>query len=119
VETARCRLGSVATTTKGDAMAVGMLLAGEAVTKETYEQLTRKMFGDYPMRADQAPDGLILHTAGPGEQGWYVYDVWESKEAFQRFVEEKLGPAVQELTGGEGPRPEPQFFEIDTLVSAA
>jgi hypothetical protein len=100
-------------------MAVGMLLAGEGVTKETYEQLTEKMFGNHPMRPDQAPDGLIIHTAGPSEQGWYVYDVWQSKEHFQRFAEDKLGPAVQEVTGGEGPRPEPQFFEIESLVSAA
>jgi hypothetical protein len=99
-------------------MAVGMLLAGEGVTKETYEQLTEKMFGNHPMRPDQAPDGLIIHTAGPSEQGWYVYDVWQSKEHFQRFAEDKLGPAVQEVTGGEGPRPEPQFFEIESLVSA-
>jgi hypothetical protein len=96
---------------------VAMLLSGEAVTRESYEQLTQKMFGTFPMPADQAPEGLIVHTAGPSERGWYVYDVWRSKEDFQRFAEQKLGPAVQELTGGEGPRPEPQFFEIETLVS--
>ena len=45
-------------------MAVGMLLAGEAVTRDTYVQVTEKMFGNYPMRSDQAPEGLILHTAG-------------------------------------------------------
>ncbi|HZR95055.1 MAG TPA: hypothetical protein VFA56_05135, partial [Gaiellaceae bacterium] len=74
-------------------MAVGMLLAGEGVTEDIYRQATEKMFGGYPMREDQSPDGLILHTAGQGEQGWYVYDVWESQEHFQRFVESKLGPA--------------------------
>jgi len=95
-------------------MAVGMLLAGEAVTKDTYVQLTEKMFGSYPMREEQSPDGLLVHTAGQGEQGWYVYDVWESKEHFQRFVESKLGPALQEV-GADG-RPEPQFFPIETLV---
>ncbi|NUR76062.1 MAG: hypothetical protein HOQ28_07255 [Thermoleophilia bacterium] len=100
-------------------MAVGMLMAGEGVTREAYEELTRKMFGNYPMRDDQAPEGLIIHTAGQSEQGWYIYDVWQSKEQFQRFAEEKLGPAAQELTGGGGPQPQPQFFEIETLVSAS
>jgi hypothetical protein len=97
-------------------MAVGMLLAGEAVTRDSYTQVTEKMFGSYPMREDQSPDGLILHTAGQGEQGWYVYDVWESKEHFQRFVESKLGPALQEIDAAGGSRPEPQFFPIETLV---
>ncbi len=97
-------------------MAVGMLLAGEAVTEETYRQVTEKMFGSYPMPEDQSPDGLILHTAGQGDQGWYVYDIWESKEHFQRFVESKLGPALQEIGAGGASRPEPQFFPIETLV---
>jgi hypothetical protein len=97
-------------------MAVGMLLAGEAVTRDSYVQLTEEMFGAYPMGSDQSPEGLILHTAGQGEQGWYVYDVWESREAFQRFVESQLGPAMAGLVGDDGPRPEPQFFEIETLV---
>jgi hypothetical protein len=98
-------------------MAVGMLLAGEGVTEESYRQLTEKMFGSYPMREDQAPDGCLVHTAGQGDQGWYIYDIWESQEHFQRFVEEKLRPAM-ESTGATGgaPPPQPQFFPIATLV---
>jgi hypothetical protein len=97
-------------------MAVGMLLAGEGVTRDTYVQVTEKMFGSFPMRAEQSPDGLLIHTAGQSEQGWYVYDVWESQEHFQRFVESKLGPALQEIgVGGDNP-PQPQFFPIETLV---
>jgi hypothetical protein len=97
-------------------MAVGMLLAGEGVSRESYEQVTEKMFGGYPMSEAQAPDGLLLHTAGQSDQGWYVYDVWESQEHFQRFVESKLGPALEELAVGGGERPQPQFFPIETLV---
>lgn len=97
-------------------MAVGMLLAGEGVTEESYRELTKAMFGDYPMREDQSPDGLLVHTAGASDQGWYVYDVWESPEHFQRFVEDKLGPAIETTGAGGGARPEPQFFPIATLV---
>jgi hypothetical protein len=97
-------------------MAVGMLLAGEGVTQESYRQLTEAMFGSYPMREEQSPDGLLLHTAGQSDQGWYVYDVWDSKEQFQRFVENKLGPAIESTGAGGGARPEPQFFPIETIV---
>jgi hypothetical protein len=97
-------------------MAVGMLLAGEPVTEELYRRLTEAMFGNYPMREDQSPEGLLVHTAGPGEQGFYVYDLWQSQEHFERFVADKLGPAIESLGAGDGPRPEPQFFPIETLV---
>jgi hypothetical protein len=90
-----------------------MLLAGEGVTEESYRQLTEAMFGNYPMREDQSPDGLIVHTAGQGEQGWYIYDLWQSREHFERFVEEMLGPAIG---SGGGARPVPQYFPIETLV---
>ena len=97
-------------------MAVGMLLAGEAVTADSYRQVTERMFGNFPMRTDQSPDGLLLHTAGGSEGGFYVYDVWESREHFDRFVQSKLGPALGELDLGDSARPEPQFFSIDQLV---
>jgi hypothetical protein len=50
------------------------------------------------MREDQSPEGLIVHTAGQGDQGWYVYDVWESREQFERFVAEQLAPAIEATT---------------------
>ena len=78
------------------------------ISAEEYDRLNGEI--------TQEPDGLILHTAGQGEQGWYVYDVWESQEHFQRFVESKLGPALQEVGAGAASRPEPQFFPIETLV---
>jgi hypothetical protein len=96
-----------------------MLLAGEAVTRDTYRDVTEKMFGTYPMREEDSPDGLIVHTAGETEQGWYVYDVWESEEAFGRFVDTKLGPALAEIGAADGDRPQPQFFPIETIVKGS
>ena len=99
-------------------MAVGVLTAAPEFTKQIYDAVTEKMFGHAaPMGAEEAPEGLILHSAGPGEQGYYVYDVWESREAFERFMQEKLGPALGEVMGG--PPPEggaPQYFPIDVLI---
>jgi hypothetical protein len=97
-------------------MAVGMLLAGPSVTEESYRQLTEKMFGNFPMSQEQAPDGLIVHSAGQSDQGFYIYDIWESKEHFERFLGAQLGPAVQALGADAGGAPTPQFFGIETLV---
>ena|SRR5437762_3552560 len=96
-------------------MAVGVLTAAPELTKQIYDAATEKMFGHAaPMREDEAP---IAHSAGQGEQGYYVYDIWESREAFERFMQEKLGPALGEVLGG--PPPEggaPQYFPIDVLI---
>ena len=97
-------------------MAVGMLLAGEGITRDSYVAVTEKMFGNYPMRPEQSPEGLIIHTAGESPMGFYVYDIWESKEQFQAFAESKIGPAMHEI-GNEGGA-EPVFYEIETLVEA-
>ena len=103
-------------------MAVGMLLAGEGVTRDAYVQVTEKMFGNFPMRSEQAPEGLILHTAGTTPEGFYIYDVWESREHFERFNEELVGPAMREILAGAelaGPPAEPQYFEIEVLAGPA
>ena len=101
-------------------MAVGMLQMLRGVTKEQYEQVNAKIFGHTPPTPDEAPEGLIVHSAGPAEGGWYIYDIWESREAFQRFTDERVQPAVVEVMGDQPPPPgsEPQFYEIESLTVA-
>jgi hypothetical protein len=50
-------------------------------------------------------DGLICHTAGVTDGGMLISDVWESEEAFERFINERLMSAFQELGIGGGPEP--------------
>src|SRR5919198_1357625 len=101
-------------------MAVGDPGAAPEVPKGIHGAGIGEMVGDAsPMREDEAPEGLIVHSAGQGDQGYYVYDIWESREAFERFMEEKPGPALAEVMGG--PPPEggaPQYFPVDVLVIA-
>lgn len=99
-------------------MAVGVLTGSPQFTKELYENVTEKMFGHpAPMRGEESPAGLIVHSAGQGDQGYYVYDIWESREDFERFMQEKLGPAIAEVMGGPPPEDAgPQYFPIDVLV---
>ena len=99
-------------------MAVGMLQAWEGFTKKMYDDITEKMFGHTPMRDEDSPEGLIVHSAGQSHAGWYVYDIWESREAFERFMNDQLMPAVGEVMGDQQPPEEarPQFFEVEVLV---
>jgi heme-degrading monooxygenase HmoA len=81
---------------------------------ETYEAVTGRA-----MPGDQLPDGCKLHIAGPVEQGWRVITVWESREAFDRFREEKLIPAIREITGEQAPPAvEPEVNPVHKLITS-
>ena len=40
------------------------------------------------------PPGLIVHVAGPTDEGYRIIEVWESREAWLRFSGEALGATV-------------------------
>jgi hypothetical protein len=42
--------------------------------------------------AGPAPDGLVVHAAGPTDEGFRMVAVWESEQAWRRFVD-RLEPA--------------------------
>lgn len=37
--------------------------------------------------AGPAPAGLVVHAAGPTDEGFRIVAVWESEEAWRRFAE--------------------------------
>ena len=47
-----------------------------------------------------------------------VDGIWESREAFERFSDEKLMPAIKEVMGDVQPPPEaaPQFYDVQVVV---
>jgi hypothetical protein len=101
-------------------MAVGMLQMVQGGTKEQYEAVNQELFGQPTVDTASLPEGLIMHSAGPAEGGWYIYDVWESREDFERFMAGDLGAAVKKVFGDAPPPPgsEPQFFEVESLAVA-
>jgi len=101
-------------------MAVGMLQMLQGMTKDNYEAVNEHLFGQKTVDTNRLPEGLIVHSAGPAEGGWYIYDIWESREHFQGFMEGDLGAALKEVFG-DAPMPpgsEPQFYEIESLAVA-
>jgi hypothetical protein len=44
------------------------------------------------------PAGLILHAAGPTDEGLRIIEVWESEHACKRFRTERLAPALAAST---------------------
>jgi len=65
------------------------------------------------------PEGMIVHTgAQVGDNKMRVIDVWESEQAFGKFAEERLGPAIAEAMGPDGPSVEPKFTELRSVITA-
>jgi hypothetical protein len=93
-------------------MAVGLVIDLDGMTAERYDRLNAEI--NFPA---EPPDGLISHVAAPTAEGFRVVDVWESVDALDRFVEERLGPAMGRVSGGAVAAPAPQEFPIPRISS--
>jgi hypothetical protein len=93
-------------------MAVLMEMEFEA-TPEQYDAVENAVDG-----RGNPPAGLIAHTAQDLGGRMRIVDVWESPEAFGAFAEARLGAAVTEVMGADGPQaPEPKFTELHNAYS--
>jgi hypothetical protein len=48
---------------------------------------------------DELPAGLIVHAAGPTDEGVRMVDVWQSEDAYRAFREERLLPLLARRPG--------------------
>lgn len=87
-------------------MATGLWIKFEGGTQEQYEAVNAEMGV-----MDSPPEGLVFHAAGPMGDDWSVIDFWESREHFDRFLEGRLGPAIEAL-GDRGPQSPPEIKEF-------
>ena len=87
-----------------------------SLTREKYEEVVRRLTNgksrlDSP--SDVGVDGLLIHAAGEGEDGFWIVDVWESQEAADRF-KEVIGPIAR----GAGIDEPMKTYSVHTFVSA-
>jgi hypothetical protein len=74
----------------------------EGVGTEMYDSVNAEVNSSGP------PPGLIFHWAGHVDGKWTITNLWESREAYDRFREERLFPAIQKVSGmdpSDGPQP--------------
>ena len=96
-------------------MPIVAVFEAPGLTRENYEETVRRMTGGknrMSSRKDWPVEGLLVHIAGQGPQGFRGVDVWTSEEAFRRFGE-KLIPVLQEL----GINGQPEVYPSHTLVT--
>jgi hypothetical protein len=92
-------------------MAVAVQLDFRGATLEQYDQIN-EMIGLLP-GGPASPQ--IFHWITKTDDGFRVVDVWESREAFEKFVLEKLRPIYHEV--GIANPPTIQFFEVHNYLA--
>jgi hypothetical protein len=90
---------------------VVMSMRWTGVTPEQYEQAREVVNWE-----GGVPDGAVLHVAAFDEDGIRVTDVWESADHFNRFVESRLMPGVQQV-GIQG-QPDVEFLPVQNIFNA-
>jgi hypothetical protein len=85
-------------------MAISVRFAEEPTSREKYDDVKKRLedAGNWP-----AP-GLIFHAAQGESDVEEVFEVWESREAFERFGE-KLMPLLDEVGINAG---QPQVRDV-------
>jgi hypothetical protein len=66
------------------------------------------------------PAGGLVHTAGFDEEAgvFRVFDVWESKEAWDAFLNDRLMPVVRPLMEqGGGREPETRVYQLHDFMA--
>jgi hypothetical protein len=71
-------------------VAIGMIIDFPGGTQEQYEAVLEQL----NLGGRMAPGG-IFHAAGPIDGGWRVVDVWESQQAFDILLGERLEQALR------------------------
>ena len=94
-------------------MAIGVQLDFNGATLDQYDEVVAKMGFEPGGRG--APGGLF-HWVTKTDNGIRVTDVWESREIFERFAQEQIGPYTKEV-GFEG-EPEIRFSDVHNYLTA-
>lgn len=78
-------------------MAEALILEFDGIGKAEYHAVSAKLgLDDAHWTQSAAPEGLIAHIGGEKPGGLVVLEVWESKAAQEKFMNERLGKAMQE-----------------------
>jgi hypothetical protein len=93
-------------------MPVAIEMNFNGATLEQYDEVIKLMGLDDP--SAPPPDGAIFHWVAKTDDGIRVVDVWETREQFDRFAQEQIGPYTQQA-GIEGP-PEMTYRDVHNTL---
>jgi hypothetical protein len=86
-----------------------------SLTRERYEEVVRRLTNgkrQLESTSDLPFDGLIVHVAGQGKNGFCIVDVFASQEAVESF-----NAAMSSIPREVGIEQPPDFFPIHTFIA--
>ena len=87
-------------------MAVGVHLDFDGATVEQYDEILKLMNLDHE---GSTPPDALFHWCAKSDKGLHIVDVWKSREAFDKFAQEQIGPFSAQVGVGE---PKMEFFDV-------
>jgi hypothetical protein len=100
---------------QGVVMLILALHETPTLTRERYEQVIRMLTGKARIEvpSDLSFEGLLVHAAGEGPNGFLIFDVFESEDAVERFR-----AAMGTIPAQVGIDEPPKFFPAHTVYLA-
>jgi len=90
-------------------MAVARVFEAKGWTPQQYDELIAKLVADMGLPPGRSAPGVLFHWAAATDDGMRAIDVYESREAADRLVQDHIGP----VAGSLGlPLPEITEFEV-------
>lgn len=90
-------------------MKYGVRLEFPGLTVEQYSGM-HSVIGPKSLTAH----GFVSHMAGPTNDGWYMIDIWESKEDHDQFMRDVVTPMMP----SGGPTPRIEELEVHTFETS-
>lgn len=88
-----------------------LILEFEGFGVDTYNSVNRELGIDPETGTGDWPAGLMYHAGGAKPGGWVVFEVWRSREDQDRFMSERLGPALH-AGGVDAPPSRVEWLEL-------
>jgi hypothetical protein len=93
-------------------MAIAVISEVPEGTLDLYDAVNQKL----EESGGASQEGHVFHCVGAMEGGGFrVFDVWETPEAFERFAQDTLGPAIEEVTQGQAGEPNRTIYELHNV----
>ena len=94
-------------------MAEALILEFEGYGVDDYERVNGFLGINMQTGEGDWPEGLLTHSAALKPGGFVIYEVWASQADQERFMEGRLGQALQE-GGIEGPPARNEWLDLQS-----
>ena len=94
-------------------MAVAIEMNFKGATLEQYDEVLKLMGLD---GGEPAPTGGLYHWVSKTDEGLRIVDVWETREQFDKFAAEQIGPCSAQA--GIPAPPEVTYYDVYNTIKA-